>query len=136
MEIDVKASNVKFLKLFTTQSSQQKGYSLYEFEVYRPALMSVDDTKPMPSGFNLYQNYPNPFNPETIIAYQIPEFCYVEIKVYDILGREVATLVNKEQNAGTYETRFSMANGLSSGIYLYRIKAGDFFQTKKMTILK
>jgi hypothetical protein len=136
MEFDVALSNVKFLRIFATQSSNQRGYSLYEFEVYRPALSGFEEKELIPSGFKLFQNYPNPFNPETVISYQIPEYTQVKIIVYDILGREVTTLINKEQNPGTYEFKFSFTDELSSGIYLYSIKAGDFFDTKKMILLR
>ncbi len=89
----------------------------------------------LPKDFYLSQNYPNPFNPETTIKYSIPALTYVEIKVYDLLGKEIETLVNKEQNAGTYYVEFN-GNNLASGLYLYRIKAGNFMQAKKMYLLK
>jgi len=85
--------------------------------------------------FSLSQNYPNPFNPNTKIKYQIPELSFINIKVYDVLGIEVATLVNEQKPAGEYEVEFS-GNGLTSGIYFYQIKAGDFIQTKKMILLR
>ena len=85
--------------------------------------------------FVLFQNYPNPFNPTTDIGFRITEFGFVNLKVYDILGREVATLVNEEKKPGTYEVEFTGSN-LSSGIYFYRLKAGAFIQTKKMILLK
>ena len=83
----------------------------------------------------LYQNYPNPFNPTTIIKYDVPKSSLVTIKVYDILGRIVKTLVNEEKIPGSYEVTFNAQN-LSSGIYFYTIKAGDFVQAKKMILLK
>ena len=92
--------------------------------------------------FNLSQNYPNPFNPATTITYVIPQTGFVTIKVYDILGREVSTLVNEEKPAGSYEVQF-FASGLTSGIYFYQLKvhpanggAGDYTETKKMILLK
>ena len=87
------------------------------------------------SSFNLYQNFPNPFNPSTTINYQIPELSIVIIKVYDVLGNEIATLVNEEKPAGKYAVNF-IANNLPSGVYLYRLKAGEFVSAKKMIILK
>ena len=89
----------------------------------------------IPSYFNLSQNYPNPFNPSTTISYQIPVPGKVTLKIYDILGREVTTLVNKEQKAGNYKVNFD-ASRLASGVYFYRIIAGDFVQTKKMILLR
>jgi photosystem II stability/assembly factor-like uncharacterized protein len=85
--------------------------------------------------FSLSQNYPNPFNPTTNIQYQIPNREFVTIKVYDILGNEVATLVNEEKPTGSYSVNFD-AGELSSGIYFYRLTAGDFGKTKKLLLLK
>jgi hypothetical protein len=99
----------------------------------------------IPREYKLYQNYPNPFNPLTTIEYSIPEQSYITLKVFDILGREVATLVNEEKKAGIYEVEFSAkggsasggnANNLPSGIYFYQIKTGSFIQTRKMLLLK
>ncbi len=110
----------------------------------------------IPKNFALYQNYPNPFNPLTKIKYTIPvvivpseeqgkQSRFVTLKVYDVLGNEVATLVNEEKSAGTYELEFSTKGGsvsagtgndLSSGIYFYKLQAGDFIETKKMILMK
>ena len=91
----------------------------------------------LPSSFELSQNYPNPFNPSTVINYQLPSPGYVTLKVYDLLGREVATLVNEYKNAGSYNSHFSILNSeLSSGIYFYTIQSGNFAQTKKMILIK
>jgi hypothetical protein len=103
---------------------------------------SVDDQLPLPVEFVLNQNYPNPFNPSTKISYQIPASLnpskggtLVTLKVYDILGSEIATLVNEEQSAGRYEVEFD-ASKLSSGIYMYQLKAESFIQTKKMVLIR
>jgi photosystem II stability/assembly factor-like uncharacterized protein len=88
-----------------------------------------------PYKYELSQNFPNPFNPTTKISYQIPEISFVTLKVYDILGNEVATLVNDEKAAGKYEADFNAKN-LSSGIYFYRLQAGNFIRTFKMVLLK
>jgi len=85
--------------------------------------------------YSLFQNYPNPFNPVTIIRYQLPITSRVTLKVFDILGREVETLVNEEKPAGKYEVKFN-ASDLSSGVYFYQLKIGSFIQTKKMLLLK
>ncbi|MBL1213625.1 MAG: T9SS type A sorting domain-containing protein [Ignavibacteriae bacterium] len=87
------------------------------------------------NGFELEQNYPNPFNPTTVIKYSIPEASNVQIKVYDMLGGEVASLVNEVKEAGTHEVGFD-ATELSSGIYIYSIQSGNFVQTMKMTLLR
>ena len=85
--------------------------------------------------FALEQNYPNPFNPSTSIRFHISNSSQVLLKVFDLLGREVATLVDERLQAGSYETRFQ-ANGLASGVYLYRLQAGDQVQAKRLILLK
>jgi len=97
-------------------------------------IVSVKDFS-VPTEFALEQNYPNPFNPTTIIKYQIPELSFVTLKVYDVLGGEVATLVNEEKPVGNYKVEFD-ATGLPSGVYFYRLKAGSFIETKKMVLMK
>lgn len=89
----------------------------------------------MPHSFNLYQNYPNPFNPFTLIGYQLPVNVFVTVKVFDVLGREIETLVNKYQNAGNYSVQFNASN-LPSGVYFYRLETGTFHETKKLLLLK
>lgn len=89
----------------------------------------------IPKDFSLQQNYPNPFNPSTKINFSIPNDERVSLKVFDILGSEIATLVEKNLRAGSYEFNFDASN-LSSGIYFYKIKAGNFEQVKKMNLLK
>ena len=87
------------------------------------------------SDIQLFQNYPNPFNPGTKINYQIPQTGFVTLKVYDLLGREVATLVDEEKSVGSYEVEFNGVE-LTSGIYFYRLQAGDYIETKKMILIK
>ena len=95
-----------------------------------------------PMQFQLIQNYPNPFNPKTVIGYRLPVNGNVTLKVYDVIGNEITTLVNEEKPAGEYEVEFDGANlpdgkaGLSSGIYFYQLRAGQFVETKKMILLK
>ncbi|MCB0727531.1 MAG: T9SS type A sorting domain-containing protein [Ignavibacteriae bacterium] len=97
----------------------------------------------IPEKYMLSQNYPNPFNPSTLIKYSIPNSANVSIKIYDILGNEVATLVNEKHSAGFYFVEFSSkkyGNALSSGVYFYKLTAsgetGDFVESKKMTLIK
>ncbi|MBE0538438.1 MAG: T9SS type A sorting domain-containing protein [Ignavibacterium sp.] len=85
--------------------------------------------------FKLSQNYPNPFNPRTKISWQSPVGSHQTLKVYDVIGNEVATLVNEYKPAGMYNVQFTM-NNLASGIYFYRLQAGSFVQTKKMLLIK
>jgi hypothetical protein len=89
----------------------------------------------VPSSYSLQQNYPNPFNPATIIRFQIKDSRFVTLKVYDILGKEITTLVNEFKKAGAYEVKFDAGN-LSSGLYFYKINTGDFFGTKTMMLMK
>jgi len=89
----------------------------------------------IPTEFALYQNYPNPFNPSTKIRYQLPQESEVIIKIYDILGSEVITLLNEKKEPGVYEVEFN-AQHLSSGTYIYRIVADSFVETKKMVLMK
>ena len=93
------------------------------------------EVETIPNEFALYQNYPNPFNPATKIRYQLPQESKVIIKIYDILGSEVITLLNEEKQAGVYEVNFD-GGGLTSGIYFYRLQAGNFVETKTMILLK
>ncbi len=89
----------------------------------------------IPQEYELFDNFPNPFNPTTIIRYGLPGDGFVTLKIYDILGREVATLVNEYKAAGTYNVTFNASN-LSSGVYIYRLKSGDFVASKKLLLLK
>jgi hypothetical protein len=96
---------------------------------------AVGDNEIVPTEFALSQNYPNPFNPTTRISYQLAKDSYVTLKVYDLLGREVATLVNKNMKAGKYSVDFNASN-LATGIYFYKLTAGDFNAVRKMILLK
>ena len=101
------------------------------------ALTSVGDgLSDIPKEYSLAQNYPNPFNPSTKIFYELPKASRVSLVVYDVLGREVATLVDKMQQPGSYTVTFSTQDGRASGVYFYRIHAGDFVSVKKMMLLK
>jgi hypothetical protein len=89
----------------------------------------------IPSGYSLAQNYPNPFNPTTTIGYQLGAAAHVRIEVVDILGRKVATLIDRIQVAGSHEVVWD-ASGAASGIYFYTIDAGSFAATRKMVLIK
>jgi predicted outer membrane repeat protein len=101
---------------------------------------SVGDRADLPATMELHQNYPNPFNPATVIGYQLMVNGYVTLRVYDIFGREVATLVDKEQSAGVYEVEFNVGANLrfapASGIYFYRLRASTYTATKKMLLTR
>ncbi len=98
-------------------------------------ILAVDQAENIPNNFQLFQNYPNPFNPSTFIKYSIPKQAHVVLKVYDILGREIKTLVDREQKAGYYNIEFQAAN-LASGVYFYKLQTDEFSQNKKMLLLK
>ena len=89
----------------------------------------------IPTEFSLSQNYPNPFNPSTVIRYSLIENSFTSLKVYDITGKEVANLVNESQDPGRYEVTFNGSN-FSSGVYFYKITAGNFSSVKRMFLIK
>jgi len=96
----------------------------------------LEGTKPgLPGAFKLEQNYPNPFNPTTRIAYSVPVRGNISLKVFNLLGQEVATLVNEEKTPGNYFVQFD-ASKLSSGVYYYRLEAGSFLSVRKMLLIK
>ena len=97
--------------------------------------MGIKADEQLAGSFSLLQNYPNPFNPVTVISYNIAVAGFVELKIYDVLGNEVKTLVKEKQNAGSYSVDFN-AGDLPSGVYFYRINAGEYRETKTMMLLK
>jgi len=154
-------TKIEFYFTYVTNNSnviREPSSGAFQFTVGNSDIVTnINQVAELPSSFELYQNYPNPFNPETTISYSIPEVMtlqaqhnnsdvtlsqsksdlHVTLKVYDILGREVATLVNEFQKPGFYKYQFSIINyQLSSGVYFYQLKAGDFVDTKKLMVLK
>jgi hypothetical protein len=119
-----------------TNWDQSKGNYLF-YNTTDP--VGFQNEKIIPEGFVLYQNYPNPFNPTTVIGYLLPETGNVTLKVYDVLGNEVATLVNDQKPAGEYEVEFNPESSIknpASGVYFYQLQTGSFIETKKMVYLK
>jgi hypothetical protein len=108
-------------------------------EIKKNEVTDVEDES-LPTEYSIFQNYPNPFNPSTIISYALPKSSFVTLKIYDMLGREVKTLVNSEQSAGILNIQWNGDNNfgskVSTGAYIYMIQAGDFFQARKMILLK
>lgn len=104
-------------------------------KINQGAVTSLNDDKATPDVFILEQNYPNPFNPTTTISFSIPASAFTSLKVYDILGNEVATLVNEEKSAGNHEVRFN-ASALASGTYLYKLDIGNYSKVKKLLVIK
>jgi hypothetical protein len=109
-----------------------KGYAI----LGSPSVTGVEDERYIiPDEFVLYQSYPNPFNPSTTIKYSLPNSDIVSLKVFDILGREVAILLDEYKTAGTHTVEFN-ASGLASGVYFYQLRAQYFIETKKMVLMK
>jgi len=126
--------SIDMLKQFSVIIPIQKdgGYTF----VINASVTDVNGNNPeIPATYALLQNFPNPFNPATSIRFDLPKSSFITIKVYDVLGNEVATILNETKNAGSYTIPFSAIN-LASGTYFYRIQAGEFVKTKKMIILK
>ncbi len=115
--------------------TNRAGY--YRVDISDTVTTSVEEVKPVnePAAFSLSQNYPNPFNPETVIRYALPDAGYVKGVVYDILGREVATLLKGEMSAGNHEVKFDAA-GLASGVYIFRLESGKYSSAIKMVVNK
>jgi hypothetical protein len=109
--------------------------SIWNTIIYDASSVSIDDEISLPHNYVLFQNYPNPFNPTTTISYQLPEAGFVTVKVFDVLGNEITTLVWENKPVGVHEINFD-GSDLSSGIYLYQIDAGAFHQSKKMMLVK
>ncbi|MDF1611794.1 T9SS type A sorting domain-containing protein [Stygiobacter electus] len=115
--------------------SNQTAFRVYSLLVPKITTSIDDEDSYIPKSFIIFQNYPNPFNPLTTIEYSIPKSSFVTLKVFDILGREVATLVNEEKSLGNYKINFN-GSSLSSGIYFYRLNADNFSEAKKFILMK
>ena len=126
-------------KIYLAFSSTRKGFHtnwyIDNVIVTKKSITSVDEEETLPVEYSLQQNYPNPFNPETTIAFTLPENERVKIKIYDVLGREVNTIIDKEMPSGKHEVKFNALN-YASGVYFYRLEAGNFIEVKKMILLK
>ncbi|MCX7798116.1 MAG: pre-peptidase C-terminal domain-containing protein [Melioribacter sp.] len=125
---------------FYIRANSYSGYGSYAIKITNrypgdPLTGLEEKQNIIPISFALYQNYPNPFNPETNILYEIPISCTVTLKIYDILGNEIKTLVNDFKQPGRYEIKFN-GSGLTSGVYFYRLQAKDFVQIKKLLLMK
>jgi len=126
---DINIGNTYWYKLVSIDTAGEKDF-------FGPIFIETIDSENL-KGFELFQNYPNPFNASTVISYQIPQKSFVILKILDILGKEVVTLVNKEQPAGYYEYILSTENvGLTSGVYIYQLVAGNYKKSRKMILKK
>ena len=122
------------MSIFDSEGNR-RNYFGEQMNVYYATLTDMKEKELKVKGYSLSQNYPNPFNPSTTISYTIPKSGFVQLKVYDLLGREVASLVDKERAVGNYKVEFNASN-LTSGIYFYRLQSNNFTETKKLAILK
>lgn len=113
----------------------QRKLALIHIAVFSLTFLGASQQNAIPDNYTLSQNYPNPFNPTTKISYAIPKESFVKLKIYNMLGNEIATLINEDQEAGFYSIRFD-ASDIPSGIYFYRLQANDYTLTKKLTVLK
>ena len=123
-----------------TRGNKWFGFGLYGYgaeEFNENGVTSVKEAvnENSPKEFSLFQNYPNPFNPSTTISFSLPRSGFTTLKIYDLMGRDVETIVSEELSAGTY-TRQWNASKISSGIYFYRLQSGSFITTKKLLLLK
>ncbi|MFA3782791.1 DUF5689 domain-containing protein [Melioribacteraceae bacterium 4301-Me] len=127
---------VGIVSQYDASAPYNSGYEIFPIDSTSISpVTSVNFKHEIDNSYNLYQNYPNPFNPSTKIGYQLPVSGFVSLKVYDLLGREIATLVNENKLAGKYEATFN-AEGLPSGIYIYRLTSGSKNLAKKMLLVK
>jgi hypothetical protein len=111
--------------------------SFTQLPIIKPGVaVDVEQDSGVPREYVLYENYPNPFNPSTTITYDLPNEADVVLKIYDMLGREVTTLVDARQGAGHHAVSFAPTTGLASGAYIYQIQAGSFRDRKKMMLIK
>jgi hypothetical protein len=111
------------------------GWTYWTDSIRINVVTGLEDEVSLPTAFKLEQNYPNPFNPSTRIKYQVSSISHVSLMVYDVLGNEIATLVNEEKEAGFHSVDFS-GSELPSGVYFYKLTAGNFISTRKMLLLK
>jgi hypothetical protein len=135
-EFNGKTVLIRF-RLASDGAEERDGWYLDDIRIihYNFAPLSVKDVAPVAGLFELSQNYPNPFNPTTTIHFSIPQRSRTELSVFDAIGRKISTVVDRELASGSYTATFD-ARQLSSGIYFYRLEAGSYTATKRMTVLK
>jgi poly(3-hydroxybutyrate) depolymerase len=129
--------DARFVRMYGTKRATLWGYSLYEFSIDTGQTTAIHEScgNTLPARFELRQNHPNPFNPSTTISYSIPKQSFVSLKVFDLVGREIETLVSEDQNAGEYKVEFHACNH-ASGLYLIRLQAEGFVDVKKCVLIR
>jgi len=133
--MDYKTVTLSFPLYYMILSEAKEMAEYIMTDKFEEVMPVENDENVLPSEYSLSQNYPNPFNPSTKIKYSIPQSSQVIIKVFDVLGNEVKTLVNEEKQVGSYEVEFN-APSLPSGVYFYRLQVNEFTQAQKMILLK
>ncbi len=133
-EVMLRVEDLKSTILYAINDPDEDVRTSAQNVLQKILLLSVRDDN-LFEGFSLSQNYPNPFNPSTKISWQTPVGSWQTLKVYDVLGKEVATLVDEYRNAGSYEVEFDASN-ITSGVYYYQLRVGEYVETKKMVLLK
>jgi hypothetical protein len=123
------------LSVLTVWESNRSGHSHIYSRLVGLYINGVEPPIISPNSFTLEQNYPNPFNPTTTISFSLPSKSFVSLKVFDVIGREVAIIVSEELSAGNYSRQWNATN-LSSGIYFYRLQSGSYIETKKLVLLR
>jgi hypothetical protein len=132
------AANIRIrFRLYSDGFQTADGWYVDDIKIhnYRVGLVGINSNTELVNSFSLEQNYPNPFNPVTVIRYSLFENRFTSLKIFDALGKEVATLVNEKQTSGNYNVSFNGIN-LSSGVYFYKLTAGDFVDVKRMVLIK
>jgi beta-glucosidase len=129
------SATARYVRMVGISRATSYGFSLFELEVYGSPLASIDPPGSLPSRFALHENYPNPFNPSTIIGFDVPRASRVAVAVYDILGRQVAALIDGQILAGGHRVEWNAA-GMASGVYFCRMTAEGFTQTRKLVLQK
>jgi hypothetical protein len=136
IHVDSSDTNVKFAFVIGALSTgSELWFDTVSMIKTNPTSVELNQSGIVPNNFGVMQNYPNPFNPSTTIPFSLPSTSFVSLKIFDVLGKEVATLVNEVKSAGIYKTQWN-ADHMPSGIYFYRLQAGSFTETKKLVLLK
>jgi hypothetical protein len=120
---------------YVWQDSSDGDYDIYFYRTSLLTSVKSDNNSIIPDRISLYQNYPNPFNPSTNISFSLPSKSFVLLKIFDLIGRDVATVVSEELSAGRYAKQW-IANGMPSGVYFYRLQTSSFTETKKLVLLR
>jgi Secretion system C-terminal sorting domain len=135
MKLDYNNINKVIIKTRTMSNNGLADFNFDNFSFSSEVISEQKDNPKVTQDWTLSQNYPNPFNPSTVFTYQVPYRSYVTIKVYDVIGNEISTIVDEEKNAGSYSLTFNAIN-LPSGIYIYQLISNEYKLTKKMILIK